>query len=266
MKINKNKVITFLLLLLFTVNTNAQESNLELAKAAQNPIANMMSFPFMNSTTFGMGTYDRTQNVLNVQPVLPFFNGRLITRTILPVITQPDLGAESGSTTGIGDITFTAFYSPPSNKLTWGIGPVVNIPTAGDGLGAHEWGFGPSVIVLKLTPKWVYGFLTSNIWSAGGAENEINSFLFQYFLNYNLKNGYYISSAPIITANWLAEEGNQWTVPFGIGGGKIVKLGGKLPVNLQAQGFYNVVRPDNGGAWTLRLLAVVLLPTSIFKK
>ncbi|MGB6648697.1 MAG: neuromedin U, partial [Bacteroidota bacterium] len=50
----------------------AQEpSAAELAKKAQNPIANMISVPLQNNTNFGIGPYDRTQNVLNIQPVLP---------------------------------------------------------------------------------------------------------------------------------------------------------------------------------------------------
>ncbi len=52
-------------------------------------------------------------------------------------------------------------------------------------------------------------------------------------------------------------------VPFGIGGGKLVRLG-RLPVNLNVAGYCNVVKPDYGPDWTLRVQAAVLLPTSIF--
>ncbi len=72
----------------------------------------------------------------------------------------------------------------------------------------------------------VYGLLINNIWSVRNFDNEINAMTFQYFINYNLSKGWHIITSPIITANWHAEEGNQWTVPFDAGGGKIVKLGG----------------------------------------
>ena len=65
-----------------------------LAKAAQNPVANMISFPIQNNTNFGIGPYSRDQDVLNFQPVIPLHitkNWNLITRTILPVIWQPTL-------------------------------------------------------------------------------------------------------------------------------------------------------------------------------
>ena len=52
----------------------------------------------------------------------------------------------------------------------------------------------------------------------------------------------YACSAPIITANWLVPAGQQWIVPVG-GGGRVIKLFDKLPINLQLQGFYNALHP-----------------------
>lgn len=112
--------------------------------------------------------------------------------------------------------------------------------------------------------KWVVGGLINNVWSVGN--ESINSMLLQYFINYNLPGGSYITTSPIITSNWNAPDGNQWTVPFGIGAGKIVKLGGKLPLNLNASAYYNVVKPDYGADWTLRLQAVVLSNKCIRKE
>ena len=253
----------FLIVVLMGVSTSfiysQEKSASELAKMAQNPIANMMSFPLQNNTTFGIGEYDRTSNVLNFQPVLPFFDGQLITRTIIPFVSQPV--GESESLSGVGDINFTAFYAPPSGGgLTWGFGPIAVIPTGSD-VSSEKWGIGPSLVMLKITKTLVYGFLVNNIWSFAGDENasDINSFLFQYFINYNFEGGWYLTTAPIITANWEAADGNEWTIPFGGGGGKIVKAG-KLPLNLQAQVFYNVVKPDNFGDWSLRLQAQLMLP------
>ena len=64
-----------------------------LAKASQNPIANLISLPIQNNTNFGVGPLDkRTQNVLNIQPVIPVPLTKdlmLITRTIVPLISQP---------------------------------------------------------------------------------------------------------------------------------------------------------------------------------
>ncbi|OYT12052.1 MAG: neuromedin U [Bacteroidetes bacterium 4572_112] len=257
------KIILLVAITVSFTNTFAQEKTAEeLAKMSQNPLANMMSFPFQNNTTFGNGpNSDRTSNVLNFQPVLPFFNGHLITRTIIPLVSSPDYSSESGSNTGFGDINFSAFYSPTSkNGLTWGIGPTLVIPTFTD-FSSHKFSMGASFLILKMNKKFVYGFLLSNSWSVAGSEDysDVNSFMGQYFINMNFPKGWYISSAPIITANWKAPKGQQWTVPFGGGAGKIVRIG-KLPVNIQAQAFYNAVRPDNYGGFSTRFQIQIMLP------
>jgi hypothetical protein len=236
-----------------------------LAKAAQNPLASMISLPFQNNTNFGLGSYSRTQNVLNIQPVYPFAGKKwnIITRTILSVISQPDITQADGRTFGLGDTTLTAWLSPAkAASLTWGIGSALMIPTStDDALGAGRWGIGPSVVALVMPGKWVVGGLISNIWSVGGGseKQDVNQFLFQYFINYNLSAGWYLASAPIITANWKAPEGQKWIVPFGIGVGKVHRFG-KQPVNMSAHFYMNVVKPDIGPDWTLRLKFQLMFP------
>lgn len=44
---------------------------------------------------------------------------------------------------------------------------------------------------------------------------------------------------------------NKWTVPVGGGAGRIIRIGGKLPIKLSAGLFYNVVQPTVGGRWAL---------------
>ena len=68
-----------------------------------------------------------------------------------------------------------------------------------------------------------------------------------------------MSTAPVITADWKANSDDRWTVPLGGGVGKIVRFG-KLPVNFQAQAFYNVEKPQNGADCTLRLQAQLMFP------
>jgi hypothetical protein len=120
----------------------------ELAKASQNPVADLISLPLQNNTNFNFGPEERTQNVLNIQPVWPFSlteNWNLITRTIIPVISQPRLAPGDERENGLGDTTFTAFLSPAnSGKWIWGAGPVLLLPTVTDEvLGSEKWGAGP---------------------------------------------------------------------------------------------------------------------------
>lgn len=263
------KTITGLCLTFLVATAYAQESKEELAKAAQNPLANIMSFPFQDDINFGYGPdNDRTQNVLNIEPVIPLMDGRIITRTILPIVTQPDFSESSGATTGLSNVQFTAFYAPKAKGIIWGVGPIVSFPAHNSDFGSKKWSIGPSIVVLKMSKKWVYGTVINNTFSFAGPSDaaDVNSFYSEVFANYNLADGLYVNSAPVITANWEAEKGQQWVVPIGAGVGKIVKLGGKLPLNLYAGYYYNVICPDFGPKSQLRLQATILLPTSILKK
>jgi hypothetical protein len=265
------KVLVISIYAIFLANYSwAQDAtaDADLVKEAQNPIANIVSVPFLNSTNFGLGPNgDRTGNLLNVQPVIPFFNGRLITRTIFAIPSIPDYSKSSGSKTGFGDIVFTAFYTPKSKGLTWGVGPAISFLTGGDDFGSGKWAAGPSLVVLAMPGRWVVGGVINNIWSFAGDESrsDVNFMTLQPFINYNFPK-FYLTYSPIISANWEAESGNQWTVPLGMGIGKLVKLGGKLPLNLNANYFYNVVSPTFGATSQLRIAAVLLLPTSAHKK
>jgi hypothetical protein len=136
-------------------NDEGLSEEAKLAKATQNPLAAMYSLPFQNNTTFNVGPEKRSQNVLNIQPVIPVSIGEgvnLINRVILPIITQPYGEDGVNSSTGIGDISYTAWFSPTkASKVTWGVGPVFQIPTASkDIYGSAEFGLGPSLVALTL--------------------------------------------------------------------------------------------------------------------
>ncbi len=111
--------------------------------------------------------------------------------------------------------------------------------------------------------KWVLGCLGYNIWSFAGPsdEDDVNSLLFQYFINYNIANGWYLTSAPVITANWEADSSQRWTVPLGGGIGRLVKFG-KRPVDFRLQTFWYAEKPDNGPDWSLQIQVKLLFPKS----
>ncbi len=255
---------------LVPLSASAQEGDAAgLAKAAQNPIADMISVPFQNNTNFKTGPREETQNILNIQPVYPInlnTDWNLITRTIMPVISQPAFTQAQDRVNGIGDVQFSAFFSPkqPVNGWVWGAGVIVQLNTATDDrLGQGAWGLGPTAVALHLGKTWVYGALINNVWSVekDDGRKDVNQMLLQPFVNYNFPEhpGRYLSFAPVITADWEADSGQRWTVPLGLGIGQIMRFG-KQPVNLQAAAYYNVERPDNGALWQLRLQIQLLFP------
>lgn len=257
-----------LISIIFWTNSFSQESQEELSRQAANPIADLMSFPFQNNLNMNYGPHDRNLNVLNIQPVIPLKGGRIITRTIFPIVSIPDFSRKSGNySSGLGDIVATAFYVP-EGKVMWGIGPVFEIPTGGEKRGSQKWSAGPSFVTLIQPGDWTFGILLNNTWSFAGDDDraEVNHMLVNLFLVRQLGKGWYVNSAPIITADWTADSGDQWILPLGLGGGKLVFLGGKLPLNVQSQIYYNVIHPDFGPEWQWRFQLQILLPTSIFKK
>ncbi len=258
-------VLAFMLLFGSSAASMAQDSGStqkDLAQTASNPIANLISLPVQNNTDFGIGPFDRSVNVLNIQPVIPLMNGKIITRTIFPFVWLPDVTSESGSfSSGLSDILFTAFYVPSSGSTMWGLGPVFEFPSGGSERGSEKWSAGVSGVVLAQPGDWTIGMLANNVWSfAGDSEaNKVNKGLLQYFIVRQLGNGWYLNTAPIITVDWTAAEGQKWKVPIGAGGGKLFFLG-PLPVNIQSQAYYFVAKPDAGPDWQLRFQVQFLFP------
>ena len=184
------------------------------------------------------------------------------------------------------------------NGWVWGVGPIVELPTITSGtLGSNVWGLGPAAVVVNSSGPIVAGTIINNVFSLGGtsgraagpagfaqgalagpkgrrptglllsalgcgsacpvAGTRYSLMTVNPFISYNFGEGWYIGSAPIITANWLA-NGEKWTLPVGPALGRVIKLGGKLPVNLLIGAYYNVLRPQFGATWQIRTQIAVV--------
>jgi hypothetical protein len=248
----------------------------DLAAAAQNPIATTISVPFENSFFFNTGEDKETTYSLLFQPVIPVDIGggiNWISRPIVPLIYVP--GAVLGvpeipgqpigfdDSFGLGDINYTAFFSPQSDtKPIWGFGPSITIPTATDDVrGSGKWSAGPSLVMLVIEKPVLGGVLLRHLWSFAGDEDRdnVSQTLIQPFGNYNLEGGWYFVTAPAITANWNLPQRDRWTVPLGVGFGKLFKIGSQ-PVNVNVQPYYNVVRPRGAADWQLKFTIQLLFP------
>jgi hypothetical protein len=93
---------------------------------------------------------------------------------------------------------------------------------------------------------------------APGKGSNVNQMLINPFVNYNFPDGWYLTSGPDVTADWLA-NGRKWTVPVGGGFGRLFKLG-EQPINMQLQAFYNVATPRGGAKWQARFQVQFLFP------
>lgn len=239
-----------------------------LVKKAQSPIADLISVSLELNRNKGIGPNHRPQNVLNIEPVIPFHlndDWNLITRWIIPVIQQPDLEKSDRGTWGLGDLNPSFFVTPRSTgNLSWGLGPTFLLNTAtSDKTGTGKWSIGPTGAVVWSTDHWVTGALANNIWSFGGDSERanINQFRAQYFINYNLPDGWYLTSSPTITADWKRPSDERWLVPLGGGLGWIFPIG-KQKIIAEVQYFRTVVHPDTDPFpdWTVRVQMKFLFP------
>ena len=266
------KVILLLATVVFS--TNAWSGG-DLRSAVQNPISSLVSLPFKFNFDYGAKNGDGT--ILNIQPVVPVTVGdwNLVNRAIIPLAhvdgaiqgannPNPELGkGAKDSASGLGDINYSLYFSPTKyDKVIWGVGPSINLPTATDDqLGSGKWSAGITGVALTV-PSWgSMGILGRQLWSFAGDSDRshVNQTLIEPFLNYNLDNGWFLLTDLIITANWQADSKNVWTVPVGGGAGRVFKIGDQA-INSRLEAYYNVVTPDGAPDWTVSFTWQFLFP------
>ncbi len=237
----------------------------ELAKQLQNPIASLTLVPIQSNFDWGAGPDgDGFQYKVNIQPVIPISlseDWNLITRTILPIVSQNNVVGTS-SQAGLSDTMESLFFSPVKPAFggwIWGAGPAFLLPTATDDLlGAEKWGAGPTFVTLKQAKGWTYGVLANHIWSFAGESGraDVNTTFLQPFLAYSTKTFTTFSLNTESTYDW---QGDQWTVPINVMVQQLVKIGNQ-PVAFQLGYRYYAETPDGGPDWGLRFAVTFLFP------
>lgn len=238
----------------------------DLAQELTNPVADLLTIPIQMNYDGDIGpAEDGWKLQTNIQPVYPLNlndDWNLITRTIVPVISQDKIFPGAGSQFGLGDITLSLFASPkqPTNGVIWGVGPVLYLGTATDDLlGAEKWGAGPTAIALTMRGPLTMGVLANHVWSFAGDDDrdDINNTFVQPFVAYTWPSAWTVSVQSETTYNWEIEK---WSVPINVAVAKLVKLG-QLPVSLSAGVGYWLESPNNApGGWRFRLQANFVLP------
>jgi hypothetical protein len=197
------------------------ESAEELAKKLSNPVAALISIPFQNNMDVGIGQNNGSKNTLNFQPVIPITLSsklNLITRFIIPIVSQHNITSESSTQNGLADAVVSAWFSPaePKNGVVWGVGPVFLVPIAtNDLLGTKKFGVGPTALILKQSNGWTVGGLVNQIWSVAGNENrsDVSQMFIQPFMSYNWKSGAGLGINAEITQNWTASATSVFINP-----------------------------------------------------
>jgi hypothetical protein len=229
---------TPLLVILLATSVNAAQdssSEAELAKQLANPVASLISVPFQLNFDQNIGSSDDGHRfVLNIQPVIPIsLNDKwnLISRTILPLVSQSDIAPGLGSQFGTGDIVQSAFFSPKAPTAggwIWGAGPALLLPTGSDDLlTADKWAAGPTAVALRQQGPWTYGALVNHLWSFAGesSRQDISTTFIQPFATYGTPSGV---SYTLQTESSYDHEQNRWSVPVNFAVSKVSRIGSQL--------------------------------------
>jgi hypothetical protein len=239
----------------------------ELARQLANPIASLISVPFQNNWEGDIGPRrDGDRYRLNIQPVIPFDlndDWNLISRVILPVVSQSDIFPGAGSQSGLGDTVASLFFSPKrptAGGSLWGVGPVFLIPTGTDDLlTTKKWGVGPTGVVLTQAGPWTYGVLANHIWSFAGSSSRpsVNATFAQPFLIYNTPTATSFGVQAEATYDWRADDAS---VPVTVFAGQVLRVGG-MPLQIVAGPRYFVASSSNGPrGWGARLSVTLMFP------
>jgi hypothetical protein len=237
----------------------------ELAKKLSNPISDLVSVPFQFNWEQNVGPSELTRFIRNVQPVMPFTlneDWNLITRIIMPLVSQPPLFSGGEATFGVSDITTSFFLSPTKmTKFILGAGPVIVLPSTSEPtLGSGKWSAGPTVVALTQTGPWTYGALWNQVWSFSGdsSRSDVNQMFLQPFLAYQATHTVTATVQSEMTADWEADD-QQWTIPINFLVSKLSSFG-VFPASYQFGFGVFPVHPDIGPSWKIRGAIVILLP------
>jgi hypothetical protein len=236
----------------------------DLAKKLSNPIASLISVPFQANYDCCLARTDASRWLTNIQPVIPLSisdSWNLITRTILPVISEQPSPIHPESGFGIGDTLQSFFFSPKaptSGGLIWGAGPALLYPTGTNGFSANQWAGGPTAVALKQEGPWSVGALVNQIWSFGNGDhfNRVNQLFVQPFLTYTTKTAFTISLNTETTRDWT---NNTWTVPINLGFSQVFKVDDQ-PLSFQMGARYYASTPHDGPRWGARFNVTFLFP------
>ena len=238
-----------------------------IAQKLANPVASLISVPIQINydDNYGLGDEGSIWKT-NIQPVIPISlndDWNMISRTIFPLVHQSDFPVPGRDESGLGDTVQRLFFSPKAptaGGLIWGVGPVLNIPTATeDALGPRAWAAGPTGLVLKQSGPWTYGALANHLWSFAKEDNtEVNASFIQPFISYITpkKLTYYLNTES--TYNW---ETKGWSVPINVGANQLMKLGNQI---MQVGGgvrYWADSSEFGPKGWALRVNVIFVFPT-----
>jgi len=209
-------------------------------------------------------------NNWNFQPVLPVSLTKdlnLITRPVMPfynIVPHETAPNEFNRAAGLGDLALVELFSP-ANSGNWvlGLGPTAIFPTATSYFtGQGKWQLGPSFVAGYLTKTYFIGVFPQQWFSFAGEHGrpDTNQMNLQPIASIFWGEGWNAFYSGNILVDWNAPSPDVWTVPIGLGLGKVVKFG-RLPVKFTLSVQYIPVHPRiNGQEWNVQVQITPVIP------
>jgi hypothetical protein len=254
-----------------TESPGGEPDSSELNRELSNPVSSLWSISNQfNNFELNNGQWNNNWNFQPVLPVALTKDWNLITRPVMPFYNivphevHPD---EFARDTGLGDLALVELLSPAhSGNWILGAGPTAIFPTATSVFtGQGKWQLGPTAVVGYLTKQYFIGVFPQQWWSIGGEHfrQDTNQMNLQPIATLFFSEGWSFGYSGNILANWNAPPHDVWTVPIGLGLGKVVKFG-RLPVKINLAVQYMPVHPRiSGQEWNVQVSITPVLPKLI---
>ena len=270
MKIAVGVLSIYLFLFANAASAQNSASDAEIAKDLSNPLSSLITLPLLLEYTPNIGSADGYNTTLNFQPVYPFeLNDKLTltTRTIIPLSHQNNIAGQSGTQFGLGDIEQAFFLVPEAREtqignLSLGAGLQVTWPTSSDRLlGQGTLAVGPTAAAIVQKKGWTIGGLATQQWGVLDTRSnvpDLNTTFLEPFLAYTNSKQWTFATFTESEYDWTVDE---WSVPITAQVSKLLRVRGKLPLQITSGVTYWAESPQGGpDGFGVRLQATVVLP------
>ncbi len=176
-------------------------------------------------------------------------------------IIGPPLPSGEDHTWGLGDLATQFFFNPKSDSAwKWGAGPMMSWKTRTNSkLGGPGWGAGPAGVLVGGFGNVSTAFLGGHLWDF---DDSFSLSFVQPMIFYNFENalGWSLAYNGMISYDWKASPGNEWTVPVGAVLAKTTDIGGGYGLDVLGGAYWNAARPQGAAAWSLKWGVSLLFP------
>jgi hypothetical protein len=215
--------------------------------SANNPVEPRLTIEYWNYYAASLNQLNGGAENAIARVLIPFtVDGIQQEMHVIPsIVTAP--GATSGPRTGLGatqiyNFTLTKLDIGLPEKVTFGIGPLIAVPTAtSTNFGPNSLQGGVAGVVIAPQSWGLLGALASYQHTLWGGSSEVISVQPNVF--YNLDQGYYLRSSAVMTFDTYHHTS---VVPVGFGAGKVIQLPGGYTLNAYVEAQPSVYRSGVG--------------------